>query len=440
MKFCAPAILVPLIQICVSASINSFKQFVVDVVTKNFARLDSKANLIYSIEDQLNADLKDSVIEDVFRESNIMLAIESVENLQTKASRKSSSIIFVDTFVSFLKVFNKITSTIFDLRGRYAIVLTNGKVKETNEIFQRLWRKQIYDVVVLFDDGFKVRALTFFPFNSEICDDTTAVELVVTNVTDLFANKLSDLKNCPIKVSGARTKPFIMMKKNVVVGRDIDVLEAIAKSLNFKMDLRYLDYQFPSGMLFDNGSSTGAINDLLQSKTDIIAADYFLNHGRLIYLEASLTYYNSEIVFIVPPGRDRKSIEKLVQPFSKNFWILLAAFFLVTFIIIFIVKPEHRSGMFLSRSPYMTLISIAFGVSLSSFPRKSSSRLLLMSFVMFCLVLQAVYQGSLFKFIQTNSKLKEVQSIAEMFDQDFQFYSTGTTDDLFTAHKGISQR
>lgn len=447
MKFWAHLICFLLVQVlassCAELNNKSLRQFTVDVIMKSFATFQPTASLIYCLEEESNDDLKDFVIGDVFKELKISLTIESPANLQAPNSpRKFCSIIFVDTFISFIKVLNKISTNLFDLRGRFAIVLTNGKLNEIDEIFKQLWAKLIHNVIVLYDDKSEVKALTFYPFSTERCNDSSAVEIAITSsMSNLFPNKFVDMKSCSIKVTAAETEPFIMKnKKKEIIGRDIDVIKAISKALNFKLILRYLDDPVPAGMLFENGSSSGAIKDLLESRADIIVADYFLKYGRLVHMEASKSYFTTELVFVVPPGRELKSIEKLLQPFSESFWISLAAFALASFVIIFFMKPSRRLSLFVDRSPYLSLLSIALGVSLPSLPQRSSSRILLMAFVMFCLVLQAVYQGSLYKFIQTDSKMKEVQSIEEMIQKNFKFYTIGTTDDLLNEHKEISKR
>lgn len=146
---------------------------------------------------------------------------------------------------------------------------------------------------------------------------------------------------------------------------------------------------------------------------------------------------------MVPPGRDLAPIEKLLQPFSKKFWILLVSFVAVTFGALVLIDFKFKSfnkSIFGSGSPFFSLISVTLAVSITSLPQKSPGRIIFMSLVIFALVLQAVYQGALFKFLQADTKIKEAQTIDEMIEMDFKFYSIGSTDDLFEGNKRIMQR
>lgn len=431
-------------------SVTSLAEFVVEISTNYYARNYPTVNFIYALENKKNfelGDLQNAIVKDVFNGAEIAIRVESADKLKSVKFRpKTCMVIFIDTFNSFLKVLERMTTSIFKFHGYYAIVLTNGKINSTDEIFKRLWEKQIYNVVILFADGLAVKALTFYPFNEKKCNDTATVELDIstTGVENLFVEKLKNLNKCPMTVSAPEVEPFVMKNKNnEFVGRDIDLVKSLAKALNFQLKLDTSGLPLTFGMKLANGSFTGSMKDLLNFDADIAIGDCFLKPSRLIYLDASSSYYNSRIIFVVPPGRKLRSIEKLLQPFSTTVWIILAAFVLITFATIYLLKLKSKNfarNMFKRRSPYLSLVSIIFGISLPSFPRKSSFRIVWVSFVMFFLVWQAVYQGSLYKYLQIDSQLKEVQSIEEMIEKDFKFYSIGSLDDVFEGHEKIKRR
>lgn len=163
------------------------------------------------------------------------------------------------------------------------------------------------------------------------------------------------------------------------------------------------------------------MKSLLEHKADIIIGDYYLRPARLKFMDASVEYFNTDVVFIIPPGRYLQSLEKLLQPFSRAVWnafsILLLFTISASFVIIRYLKLGRQSFVI-----FYDIISILFAVSTPRIPKSSVARILLISFVIFCLVKQAAYVGALFKILQTDSKMKEVQSIDEMLDKGYQFY------------------
>lgn len=73
------------------------------------------------------------------------------------------------------------------------------------------------------------------------------------------------------------------------------------------------------------------------------------------------------------------------------------------------------------RTPVVNMTIILFGAAQSKVPNKNFSRFLLNMFLLFCLVLRNVYQGSMFTFLQSDGPHKEVQSINEMVEKGFEF-------------------
>ena len=365
--------------------------------------------------------------------------VETLSSLESKAPR-ICNLFFVESFESFNKIYNKISPTLFDFHGFYTIVLTEGNINGTDEIFKLLWAKQIYNAAILYVDKFGLlKGLTFNPFNSLSCTDVQSTG--VPNLEDLFKEKLKDLKQCPIRVQGPNWRPYVYTTDGEIHGRDFDLVTVISEALNFKLDLEVLPDIASWGMLFENGTATGAIKNLFESKIDFIVGDYYLRPIRLKFMDASVEYFTNDVVFVIPPGRTLLSIEKLFQPFSKTVWIILTSSFLIMFGLLFAIGILKRKPFDFDTSLVcFKMLSIFFAVSLPRSPKTSAIRWLFLSFVMFCLVKQAVYQGLLFKFLQSDSKLKEVQSIDDMIDKGFMFYSYDSMLEVIQSEKTIIDR
>lgn len=80
---------------------------------------------------------------------------------------------------------------------------------------------------------------------------------------------------------------------------------------------------------------------------------------------------------------------------------------------------------------------VIFGGSQTKLPTRNFSRFLLMSFLLFCLVQRNVYQGSLYIFLQSDGRHKEVQSIDEMVENGFDFYMYESYTDIIESHPNI---
>lgn len=327
----------------------------------------------------------------------------------------------------------------FNFHGFFTILWTSRKFRQTKRVFELLWKKQIYNVVVLSVEALKLKAQTFSPISLTSCNNVKPKQ--VSKYSELFEENFNNLKHCAISVHAPDWAPFIFLDNEKVKGRDFDVIEILAKALNFKLNLTVISEIAAWGIIFENGTATGAIKNLLDSKADIIIGDYYLRAVRNKFMDASVEYFNADVVFIIPPGRSLKSIEKLLQPFSYKVWLAIGMALLCGFLFV-IVLNKITKGIYKTQLIALCFkaLSILLGVSLNRLPRRSFLRILLASFIMLCLVLEAAYQGSLFRFLQEDSKLKELQSINEMIEKNYDFYCYDSMIEIIQGEKKIMER
>jgi ABC-type amino acid transport substrate-binding protein len=206
------------------------------------------------------------------------------------------------------------------------------------------------------------------------------------------------------------------------------MLETIAEKLNFYPNIFYNTTYGAWGTMIMNGSSSGAFDAVKVRNVDLTLGNLNMKIERAIHLGYTLPYASDIFIFIIPPGRALSSFEKLMSPFNFNVWIALCVLLILSFIIIafleiqslkmlrnLIIGPEITS-------PYMNVFVAVFGVSQRKLPVKNFPRFLLMTFLIFCLILRTLYQGSLFKYLQANYNSKEPETIEEMAQLNYTFY------------------
>ena len=388
---------------------------------------------------ELSDDFKFQLFEKIFKLDDVVsISIQTTAAIGTSHLR-FCNIFIIEKFQDFMKIYETLTPKFFKFSGFYTLLATNGMIIETEKIFQLLWSKQIYNAVILYEAEGAVKALGFNSFDSKSCDNVKPLE--ITNLMNFFPDKLQDLKRCPIKVHSPFLPPFVFIENNKPTGRDIDLIKIIAKALNFNLKLKVLTQQGAWGAVLENGTSTHATKSLLESEIDIIISEFYLKLLRLKYLEASNVYIETEIVFAIPPGRNLLSIEKLFQPFAITVWVILSVSLLTLFILIFIIIWSLKIRLTSETIKiFFRIFSIMFGVSQPSLPKRSYARILMMSLIIFCILIQASYQGSLYRFIQTNGKVKEAQSIDEMIDADYKFYVNDLKLDMLRNDAKIMER
>lgn len=181
------------------------------------------------------------------------------------------------------------------------------------------------------------------------------------------------------------------------------------------------------GALYENGTSTGAMEMVINNEADFTLGMYTITYLRSSFMTSSEFYYSVPFILIVPPGLPLTPFEKLFRPFQLTVWILLLVTFITAGGVITVIKFQSkvvRGFVFGSRnkSPYMNILSVFTGVSMPLLPTKNFARSLLMMFLLFSIVKRTLYQGALFQFLQSDDRNKEVQSIDEVVEENFKVF------------------
>lgn len=131
-----------------------------------------------------------------------------------------------------------------------------------------------------------------------------------------------------------------------------------------------------------------------------------LNHFTLIFREFhddfhwGSDFYSECYILILSPPKDYSSYEKLILPFDIASWSAILVYFGIAFVVIFITSLTSRKFYNLLvgenvTSPSLNLIMIFFGNSMTKLPEGNFGRIILTSFIYFCLIIRTGYQGKI---------------------------------------------
>lgn len=450
---------------------------VIKIIEDVWSKTEITVNLLMATEDPRNLRQFDTINELVVGTGTfyaVALRIESLSSVRTPRRPKRCNVLVVETFLDFVKAYEAINPERFKFDGLFLIVFVKGRVAETATVFDLLWKIQIFNIDVAYEDDNGTAVIeTYFPFNTAKCGETKPAVIntfksgkFASDSNLLYPDKLKNLHECPVRVGTSNNSmPYIFADRLEngtyhLHGRDIELLKTLSNALNFKIDFVYVGEE---GSLLDNGTASGAFKMLLERKADLIAADLWLRGNRLKYVDNTMPYinqvnfhefsriifakiiFNQHIAFVIPPGAELSSFEKFIKPLDKWTWMLLILFFAVAFLVIYVVgklSPNVQDFIFGYgvRKPYMNILVAIFGGSQKVVPHRNFARSLLMMFLIFCLVMRTLYTGSLYRFLRAKVYHKEAQSIDEMIQRDYKFYTVSSILDLFKGQSRISPR
>ncbi|XP_070502396.1 uncharacterized protein [Chironomus tepperi] len=218
-------------------------------------------------------------------------------------------------------------------------------------------------------------------------------------------------------------------------GRDIEMLKTLAKELNFYANNTYLHPFGSWGVMYPNKTMSGGIGMAQRRATDFVFGNINMKHDRVEIMDFCFGYYLEILVFVIPRGRPYTPFHKLLRPFHNTVWIctlLVIIACMVVILILAFLPRKFRTFVYGEnvKTPFLNVIIAMYGGAQNILPKYNFARSLLMMFLLFCLVLRSLYQGSLFKFLQANDDQPEVASIDEMAEKDFKFYMIPSYDDM----------
>jgi Ligated ion channel L-glutamate- and glycine-binding site len=423
-----------------------------EVVLKSFVKNLQLVNVVTAAK---NSEVSGDFLEEFLKKMYGSFAVELNQHksfIDKIDRKKEKNIILLDDFYSFCILETKINLESY--HGLYIFLLVNGKIEEIENIFIALWKKNIYNVIVVYEEKDSVKVVTFLPFEGSKCGDTTPKMVgefrngqFLGNFQSIFPEKFKDLHECPIKVVTFE-EPLSVVKEKKPDGNfkfsgiDVDLLDLLANILNFKTQISFLEGIAPWGTIHSNGSADGAFGEVVNGKAQIGMGNYILQPSRLKIADSSISYHSLPLVFILSGIQKMSIFEKLVKPFDRIAWIVIIVTFGlgVSFILIIEFKfKKFRAFIFGTgiRHPVTNMIMVILGVSQPKLPMRNFSRFLLMMFLIQCLVLRNAYQGSLYKFLRKDEQQQEPTTINDLVDQDYEFVLIESLDINFSSKKSI---
>lgn len=358
----------------------------------------------------------------------------------------------LDTVQSLMKVEDGIILKKFKFSGNYFLTFLRRQSSEELQVaFEALWQKQIYNLYAVFKDfNDEVLLMTFDPF-ADAANCGKAKPSVINKFEKTgrflkpleFKTKFMNLNGCVLRAQSFEDNIAVFKKKHAngsttIEGHEMKLVEALSTALNFKVELVLNEGYDKYGMVYENGTATGTFKELLTARSDINFGDLYLKARRIKFFDSSISYLNYPVFFVIPRGEKLTPMEKLLAPFSSTVWYFITATIAIAILIILIINyrfPKLKPFVYGKNinNPVMNVIKAVLGLQQCRLPKQNFARFLLMMFLIFCLILRSIYQGSLYQFLQSDGRHLEPRTIAELLKKNFKFVMTDAWLDLLEA-------
>lgn len=341
------------------------------------------------------------------------------------------SVIFSDSQVNLEQFLAKLDTKKFLVSGQFLIITSDCTLINSQRLLHLAWQKYIVNLNIVCKFNSTISMQTFLPFTQH------ASKIAELNYDEknfeFFPKKLTNFHLHPVKVATFYYPPITMREElsngtHRFYGSEMDLIYALASSLNFTVEMNFVNKTGASGILHDNGTATGFLKQTIDGEVDVLIGFYYLTFLRTQFLSFTDSHYSIPLVIMIPFGQPFSAFEKLFVPLQTSVWIVLLITSLGGMFVISVIHFQRNESIkkFIFgenfQNPYMSMLIVAMGSDLKVLPRRNFARSLLMMFMLFCLVLRSIYQGSLFLVLQKDGRHPEVRSIDEMMEKSFVFY------------------
>ncbi|KAL7040766.1 hypothetical protein ACKWTF_000510 [Chironomus riparius] len=420
---------------------------VVDYISNFYYNTSSTVNM-YQISQPANLNnIFDMINEILFHvNTEIVVQVDSLMDLKLSSRKRINNIIFVDSFESFKILYDRMNYVHFEYQGFYLIVLTEhvGDIYLTMlRIFKAMWAKKIINANILFmlpESINDASLFTYYPYSKYYCEADVPIQLnhyrgyKWIRQIDYFPKKLTNFYGCHLRVAAFSNPPFMIINedKNGVVsvdGVEGILLRVLAQRFHFNVDL-YTPKEL-SGAILKNGSTTGAIKMIVDSKVNMTLGFFASMPMRDAIMQPSSVYYTTNLVWMVPPGKPQRALEKLANPLKFIIWILSSLTIVVGFVVIAVIKFQPKViQKFVfgnkTQSPGMNFVNVVLGNSLHQVPMRNFSRFLLLLATIYFFIIRTCYSSGLVKFMQMDTRDQHMMTTPQMVEENYTFYMKET--------------
>lgn len=224
------------------------------------------------------------------------------------------------------------------------------------------------------------------------------------------------MQNCSIRLGTYESSPGLMIEtvENVtkIFGFEGDLFNEIAKQLNFHLNITVVVYT--EIFLYENGTATGIIEQVLNNEFDIIMSLLSSTHLRSVFMTQTKSYFIDRIILITPANEYLDPVRKLFYVFDSTLWITLSTTWLIILTFLQIIRLSYpRSYPREFRNPILSLLIAIVGGSEINLPRRNVHRIMFGSILVFCLIIRSTYQGALFNIIKKDVLINEIKTIRD---------------------------
>ncbi|XP_071518329.1 ionotropic receptor 21a-like [Panulirus ornatus] len=258
-----------------------------------------------------------------------------------------------------------------------------------------------------------------------------------TRQVELFPDKLANFQGAVLKVSTFNYEPcnFVRLAENGTVvlryGMDIEIITAMARVLNFTVQLMATPNGETWGEKLANGSWYGLSGQLHRNEVDIGLACYYTSNYWLDAVSLSAPYTTELMCIMIRVEPPLPHWQALAFPFSQWTWLAVVGGLVVSGPVLYLLAlASHQCGGEIKNLQDLSFAwYYAFGLHFCeahrSLPRNPCTQVFVQFLWLYTLILTTSYSASLKAFLLVKKQPATINTFKELYESQLEVAGPG---------------
>ncbi|KAK4887598.1 hypothetical protein RN001_003869 [Aquatica leii] len=284
--------------------------------------------------------------------------------------------------------------------------------KNISEVFEFLWVRAIFNVVILELSTADVVHQSN-PFSVQNSCGTKAVDI------DSSSCKL--LKSINFKRTNFNGCPLWFITTDININYEVPSL---------KLSLHLIDV---IGLNFNT-----TVNKFVMNKTQILPFRLFKRSVITIFISidvpmtefvSSERYYIHDLVWLVPPPKQMTSFEALLRIFQIELWIFVISTIIITFLVWWLILSIVNQKFCLNDfyNIFVNLICVTIWGTISKLPKNNALKCIITVYMIYSIHIQTAYTSGLIKALTIPLYERGIQSVSDLVALNLSIYTHDVT-------------
>lgn len=381
----------------------------------------------------VSKDVEDGIVNKFIQSYQGIIILD-----HTRGEPPKQVVILIESYYSLVRNLGKLKP---DLRGKtllhsgaHFLIVVFSHPHRLQRINSILWSYYMTNVViVVVNDDKKIALYTYYPYKNHLTCQNVEPTLIgfwddgAILEKDLFPDKMSNLKGCPLYISTNKVYHPATEQKIPLEIIKRAIIRYLRDVMNFTPIISSRDYLSIDSDGAKNWSET--LDDILKGTANISTCSISPGMDRIGILDYSMPYFRISIAWLGPPLKPGPIYWRLLAPLNGYLWLILLLVVIIVNFIPFTMKIE-RVRKFCHKNfknsnqlhgIAIRIWAVMMGQPIRVAPKRFRDFYILGLWIWFTFVVRSAYQSVLIGALKSDTTVGKFFDLKEAVDNGYSF-------------------